>query len=94
MTQTEQIDLDKLREEFVAWLRTKDAHEYYNFCSATYCPVGQFWVSRHKDADPSDWLFDEPMLAIHRQNILVLRDTCTFGALLSRMEALDATPAS
>lgn len=100
MTQTEQINLDELREEFVDWLRTKNADEAYSFCNGDICPAGQFSQFKGEPVVSSIGGYETLLVrcptyhAIHNISVtsgcVLSTNPRTFGALLSRMEALDA----
>jgi hypothetical protein len=39
-----------IRDEFIAWLKTKEPHETYNFFDSRNCALAQFGRYQHPDA--------------------------------------------
>jgi hypothetical protein len=76
----------------VAWLKTKDPDESYNFsCTNGECLFSQYLSqSFGYDPDPVDAHTNGPWVALHLHYFSVARQVpWTFGAALTRAEAMN-----
>lgn len=80
------------REDFIAWLRTKDPAETYNFMDYHgECAVGQYMAARGREWRGLNYGATCRELGIDPCDSQVLcTGSQTFGALLQRMIALRA----
>jgi hypothetical protein len=77
--------------EFLDWARRKPANERYDYCDSSVCALAQFGLETGRGhlVEASGTAFLN-RLENRRLHEAVLRQPETFGALVTRLEALSA----